>query len=223
MERKQAESPVPNRPNHIIHIEYASPNLRDIELYKEMVIPDERSSVFNYTPAGLEQDLNTIRPSQKLPKDIAAMLKVTRELYAHAYLNYDFFRVAEVHCFLTMEAALKVALGYTDHRKYPEKSKWTLGPLLSAARKKGLLSDRVEPYVKLLVQLRNDCCHPRNHTIINAAMAIVPYLRAVDVVNCVFDEHYRKAPEPAAFVAQREYGRELKRQLDATRRSPRGP
>jgi len=188
---------------------------RDHELYGELIAPDPRGQAFQYTPSNLENHVDLLKPSSKVPDELREMIDVARRLFLHAYLDYDFFNVCIEHILLTTEAVLKVGLGYTSPREYPEKSKWTLRPLLEDALKRGMLPERFLGTTDSLAKLRNMVAHPKSHTIINAAIAIDPYLRLIDIANCMYDEDYRKAEEPEVFRQQREYYADLSRQMQA--------
>jgi hypothetical protein len=77
----------------------------------ELVEPDERWQVMLGDRAALVRTAAGWRNDESVPNAVAAMLRVTRELFVHSYFVYEFSVVAVTWSLLALEAALRDCLG----------------------------------------------------------------------------------------------------------------
>lgn len=146
------------------------------EILKKITTPDERNE--GITVELLDNELNKIPLSNKIPEDVANMIELSKKLCLYAYLEYDFYSVGAFYGFLSVESALKSKL---------DKKSGKFSDLFSLAVKQGFIPPRVQFLGESIRELRNYHAHPTYKILINPELVIISLLRIIDFINCLFD------------------------------------
>jgi hypothetical protein len=120
------------------------------------------------TPDHLYEVAESWRVSEHTPPEIRDQLRVSRDLFTHCLLVWEFSAVGVAWSLLAVESALRWALGARQSTPFQQ--------LIKRAHREGLLTDELADALDAGRRLRNDFSHPRNQPAWTLGMA-APALR----------------------------------------------
>lgn len=180
---------------------YASPDRRDVELYWEMVQPEDARGLTRWSPTLLRETLDCVPVSPKVEEKVCKMIERVSKVYMYAYLEYEFFDVAVQLALVVIETTLRIKLD----RPFRERERSSLGELVSAAVGRNLLPGRwMGKTLGNILALRNRYAHAGGKNILNYPLAAEVYAWLVDLANCLYDEDWR-AKEPEYIKQKRQF------------------
>lgn len=112
--------------------------------------------------------------SEYTPPEIREQLRVSRDLFTHCLLVWEFSAVGVAWSLMAVESTLRWALGASD--SVPFKA------LITRARGDGLLTDELAEVVEVGRELRNRFSHPKNQPAWTLGMAAPALQRSHEVV-----------------------------------------
>ncbi len=113
--------------------------------------------------AGIASQWADLLPSTCGQVGPAALLRMARSLFAHAWFDYEFMVVACLIGFQAMEAAFRLL--------YPDKPRTPLRTLIRRAEGEGILPSNIADLADTGAELRNHFSHPATQAALTVGMA----------------------------------------------------
>jgi hypothetical protein len=186
---------------HWTTLTYASPDRRDVELYRQMVEPEDARGLMRWSPSLLRETLDSVPVSPKVDEEVRKLIERVGKVYMYAYLEYEFFDVAVQLALVVMETTLRIKLD----RPFRKGEHSSLGELVNVAVGQNLLPNRWSgKTLGNILALRNHYAHAGGKNVLNYPLAAEVYAWLVDMSNCLYDEDWR-AKEPEHIRRKRQF------------------
>lgn len=130
---------------------------------RQMVTLDEAGQIRPIGPDDLMEISERWVISSATPEDVARQLWVSRRLFVHCVLVWEFNTVAVAWALAAVESALRWALSASDRQSFAS--------LIEKGRVYGLYGDSVAEKLHDGRKLRNTFSHPRMQTVFSLGMS----------------------------------------------------